>query len=91
MKALKPSHREKKRYLLIGGKDANSKTIDKEILRFIGILGYAKASPMIIKKIGKKIIMSVNRKEIDKIKASFAVSEKDLKIEKISGMINNLR
>ena len=40
MKSLKPSHREKKRYLLIKGKDANKKNIEEVILEFIGVLGW---------------------------------------------------
>ena len=48
MKALKPSHREKKRYILVLGKDANQKSIEETILKFLGILGYAKASPQMI-------------------------------------------
>ena len=56
MKAIKPSHREKKRYLLIKGKDATEKNIDEAILKYVGILGYSKASPRIIKKTKNKII-----------------------------------
>jgi RNase P/RNase MRP subunit POP5 len=91
MKPLKPSHREHKRYLLLSGKDANSQDIDKAILSFIGILGYAKASPQIIKdahnKHKNKIILAVNRRELDKIKASLVLSGKDISVEKISGII----
>lgn len=93
MKALKPSHREKKRYLLISGKDANAKNIDEAILKYIGILGYAKASPQIIKleepREGK-IVLSVKRAEIDKVKASFLLSGLDIRVEMVSGMINKL-
>ena len=37
MKSLKPSHKEKKRYLLIKGNDTNKKSIDEFILEFIGV------------------------------------------------------
>jgi len=90
MKALKPSHREHKRYLLVSGSDAIKDTLEEVILRFIGILGYAKASVQFVKSDGKKIVISINRSELDKIRAAFAVSGKDIKIEKISGMINKL-
>ncbi len=56
MKPLKPSHREKKRYLLIKGKDANKKIIEKIILEFIGILGLAEANPQFVKS-GKGFII----------------------------------
>lgn len=90
MNPLKPSHREKKRYLLIKGKDADKENIDNVILEFIGVLGYAEASPQIIKHEKNSIIFSVNRKALDKIRASFIMSNKDLQIVKISGAIKNL-
>jgi len=91
MKALKPSHREKKRYLLIKGKDANKKTIEDVILEFIGVLGYAESSPQIIKSGKGSVVISINRKSLDKVKASFAVCKKDLQIVKVSGAIKNLK
>lgn len=91
MKPLKPSHREKKRYLLVSGKDANEKNIEEAILKFIGILGYAKASPQVVKKKSKdSLILAVNRKELDKVRASFMLSGRDIRVEKVSGMINKL-
>ena len=57
MKSLKPSHREKKRYLLIKGKDANKKIIEEVILDFIGGLGCAEASPKIIKQTKERVIL----------------------------------
>jgi RNase P/RNase MRP subunit POP5 len=90
MKPLKPSHKEKKRYLLIKGKDANKKAIEETILEFIGVLGWAEASPQIIKDEKNSIILSINRKSLDKIRASFVVSNKDLQIIRVSGAIKNL-
>jgi len=94
MKPLKPSHREHKRYLLLSGKDINPKDIDDAILRFIGILGYAKACVQIVKdshnRFKGRVILSVNRSELDKIKASFALSGKDIHIDRISGIIGKL-
>ena len=90
MKALKPTHREHKRYLLISGMDANKKEIEESILKFIGILGFAKASPQIIKTIGAKVVLAINRQELDKIRSSFVLSGKNLKIEKVSGILNKL-
>lgn len=90
MKALKPSHRENKRYLLLSGKDANKNEIEESILKFVGILGFAKASPQTVKQIKNKLILAINGKELDKIRASFLLSGRDIKIEKVSGMINKL-
>lgn len=90
MKPLNPSHREKKRYLLIKGKDADKKVIEETILEFIGVLGWAEASPQIIKDEKNSIILCINRKCLDKIRASFVMSNKDLQIIRVSGAIKNL-
>ncbi len=90
MKLLKPSHREKKRYLLIKGKNANKENIDNAILEFIGILGYAEASPQVVKQSKNQIVLAVNTKSLNKIRASFMMSNKDLNIVKVSGTIKKL-
>ena len=91
MKPLKPSHREKKRYLLIKGKDADKKNIDEVILEFVGVLGYAEASPKIIKSENQKVILAINRGSLDKVRASFLMSNKDLRIERVSGSLKKLK
>ena len=63
MKPLKPSHREKKRYLLIKGKDVSKKSIEDVILEFIGVLGFAEASPQVVNN-GKGFIILVINKRI---------------------------
>jgi len=90
MKKLKPSHRERKRYLLVKGEDVSKENLNKAILEFVGILGFAEASPKVIKEKNKEIILAVNRESLDKIRTSFLMSGKDLKIVKVSGMINKL-
>ena len=49
MKPLKPSIREKKRYLLLKG-HKSKKDVENAIMRYIGVLGYSKASPSWISK-----------------------------------------
>jgi len=90
MKALKPSHREHKRYLLIEGKDANRANVEEAILKFIGVLGWAKACPDIIKSNSKGLIVSINRQEIDKVKASLMLSGLDMSIKSVSGTLKKL-
>lgn len=90
MKALKPSHREHKRYLLISGKNNSKKEIEESILKFIGILGYAKASPQFVKNIGSKLVLAINRQALDQVRASFVLSGLDIKVDRVSGMINKL-
>ncbi len=91
MKPLKPSHREKKRYLLIKGKDANKKIIEEVILDFIGGLGYAEANPKIIKQTSENVILAINKNSLDKVRTSFLMSEKDLNIIKVSGSVGKLK
>jgi RNase P/RNase MRP subunit POP5 len=91
MKALKPSHRESKRYLLIKGKDVSWAVIEKVILEFVGVLGFADASPIVIKSSKTQIILSVNRGSLDKVRASFLMSGKDLQIVKVSGSVKGVK
>lgn len=90
MKQLKPSHREKKRYLLIKGKHADKKNVEEAILEFSGILGFAEASPMVIKSYKEKLILAINRKSLNKVRVSFMISDKNLKIEKVSGSLKKI-
>lgn len=85
MKSLKPSMREKKRYLLLKGKFAKS-DVEKAIMRYIGILGYSKASPMWI----NNKILAINRSEITKIRASFVLTP-NISVSKVSGTLKSLR
>ncbi len=91
MKSLKPSHREKKRYLLVKGKGANKKNIDEAILEYVGVLGFAEASPQVINSSSGKVALAINRGSLDKVRASFLMSGKDLEIVKISGCVKNVK
>jgi RNase P/RNase MRP subunit POP5 len=90
MKKLKPSHRQRKRYLLIQGKDADKKNIDEAIFSYIGFLGYSKANPQIIKKTRTGIILSINRASLNEVRGSFLFLDKEVLIKKISGSIKKL-
>ena len=91
MKLLKPSHREKKRYLLIEGGDANKRAIEKVILGGIGTIGYAKASPQMIKSTANKCILAINRESLDNIRACFLLSGKKVQIKKVSGSLKKVK
>jgi len=91
MKPLKPSHREKKRYLSIKGNDASPAVIEKAILEFIGVLGHAEASPMVINKKKNEVVLAVNRGSLDRVRTAFLMSGKDLHIEKVSGSVKNVK
>lgn len=81
-KSLKKSMREKKRYLLLENSDKEK--VEKAILDYIGILGYAKTSPVFV----KENILAVNRKEVDKVKASLLLA--GIKVKRVSGTLKGL-
>ena len=89
MLKLKSSARTSNRYLLIQGTKEN---VEKAILDYIGTLGYAKASPKFVKTTaGKgKLVVSVNRSEIDKVRGAFALSADKIKVLKVSGTLKGL-
>jgi RNase P/RNase MRP subunit POP5 len=84
----KPSQRIKKRYLLIHGKKDE---VEKAILDYLGILGYAKASPLFVNVNEKQgsLILAVDRAEINNIRAAFEIV-KNVKVIKVSGTIKGL-
>lgn len=80
LKLIKPSQRENRRYLLAEG---NRENIEKAILDYIGILGWAKASPIFVKN-----ILSISRKEVDNVRAALAVA--GIKVKRVSGTLKGL-
>lgn len=84
----KPSQRIKKRYLFISGKKED---IERAIIDYLGILGYAKASPIFVKSDSKegKVILAVARSEINNVRAAFELV-KSVKVLRVSGTIKGL-
>lgn len=73
--------RENKRYLLV--ESADKEKIEKAILDYLGIYGWAKASPVFAGK-----ILAVNRQEVNKIKAGLLIA--GIKVKKVSGTLKGL-
>ncbi len=86
MKSLIPSHREKKRYLLLKGKNLK-REVDKALKEFIGILGLGEASPKWI----KENVLSINRNSLEKVKASFAIHKEKIEVLRVSGTLKGLK
>ena len=89
MKPLKPSMREKKRYLLVNGKNLKE-NIPKAIHDFIGVLGMSKVSLSFIKSGEGFAVISVNRKMLDLVRASLVIWPEKISVEKVSGTIKGL-
>lgn len=87
MLKIKPSAKIKRRYLLIEGTKAK---VEKVILDYIGILGWAKAAPHFVKSENNKIVLAVERKELTNVRAAFEISEEKVKILKVSGTLKGL-
>ncbi len=82
-KSLKPSLREKKRYILLEA-NVNREDAEKAILDYIGILGYGKAG---IGWVGNNVI-AVNRQQADKVKAALLLA--GIKAKRVSGTLKGL-
>ena len=90
MKPLKPSAREKKRYLLVRGKNLKS-NIEKAILDFIGVLGMSKCGLSWIKSDVNSAVICVNREMVDSVRASLCVWPEKISVEKVSGTLKALK
>ena len=90
MKSLKPSMREKKRYLLVKG-DNLKQNIEKAILDFIGILGMSKAGLSFIQTNENWAIICINREALNEVRASLCVFPEKMNVEKVSGTLRGLK
>jgi RNase P/RNase MRP subunit POP5 len=87
MKSLKPTMRERKRYLLVQGE---IKEIEEAILEFVGILGMSKVGLNWIKRDRNSAIISINRKSLDLVRASFSIWPNILEVKRVSGTLKGL-
>ena len=77
----------KRRYLLIESK--NKEEVEKAILDYIGILGYARAAPFFVSG-GKKIILAVSRESLNDVRAAFELCKENIKVVRVSGTLKGL-
>lgn len=87
----KASNRLRRRYLLV--KSGSRDLIEKTILDYIGLLGWAKSSPSFVENslTGKgKYILAIERKMLNDIRASFEMSKEKLSILGVSGTLKGL-
>jgi RNase P/RNase MRP subunit POP5 len=86
MKPLKPSSREKKRYLLLEGRNLRG-NVKKAILDGIGVLGMSKTGFSWI----KNNIIAVNRESLNSVRASFALFPEKISVKRVSGTLKGLK
>ena len=87
MLKLKPSARSDRRYLLIRG---SKKSVENAILEFIGVLGWAEASPVFVSEVSDTIIVAVNRKSLVQFRAALALAKDEVTILRVSGTLKGL-
>ncbi len=84
---IRASGRIKRRHILIIGKKDE---VEKIILDYLGILGWARASPSFIDAGNGKIVLSVDRKEVDNVRAAFELCKERIRILRVSGTLKGL-
>lgn len=87
MTAFPPTQRLKLRYLLIAG---SRETIEKAILDYLGILGWARAAPTFLPVTPEKWICAIDRRELVNVRAALALSSERLEVVRISGTLKGL-
>ena len=80
--------RIKRRYLLISAESKDQ--VEKTILDYVGILGYARANPFFVKVEKGNIILAVERSSLDEVRAAFEISKENIKVLKVSGTLKGL-
>jgi len=85
---IKPSAKIKRRYLLI---DSSKEKVERAILDYIGILGWAKASPVFVKTKSKKLVLAIQTNSVADVRAALELSKDNIKILKISGTLKGLK
>lgn len=83
---LKASARDNRRYLIV--KEIDSEKIEKAILDYVGVLGFAKSAYIKVKSVSGKTIIGVRREELNNVRASFAFA--GIFVEKVSGTLKGL-
>lgn len=88
MKSLKPSIREKKRYVLVRGKKEG---IYNAIRDFLGTAGMAKVSLSFIKIGEKESILSINRETLNQVRAAICIWPEKMEVLRVSGSLKALK
>jgi len=90
MKALIPSQREKKRYLLITGINLRE-NVRRAILDYVGKLGFSKVALSFIQEDEKEAIICINRESLNLVRASLCIWPEKITVKKVSGTLKGLR
>jgi RNase P/RNase MRP subunit POP5 len=84
---LKANMRANRRYLLIQGVRSS---VEKAILEFIGVLGWADAAPVFVSEKNGNVVLCVNREGLAKVRAALSLAKDELTILRVSGTLKGL-
>jgi len=84
-----PSNKINRRYLLIKAESRDE--VERAVLDYLGILGWAKAAPFFVKN-GREniIILAVERKSLNDVRAAFELFPGNIKVLRVSGTLKGL-
>ena len=82
---LKSSQKDNRRYLVIL---ASNEKIEEAILKYMGVLGMAKAAYVKVKEEKGKTISAVRREALNDVRAALTMA--GLKVERVSGTLKGL-
>ena len=68
----------------------NREKIEKNILDYVGVLGWAKAAPFFAGQKEGKFILAISRESLNDVRSAFELSKENIKILKVSGTIKGL-
>ena len=85
---LPSSQQRRARYLLISG--ASKESVERAILEYLGILGWAEASPIFVEHGKEYLILGVERGSLDDVKSALALSKEGIKVKRVSGTLKGL-
>jgi len=91
MKPLKPTMREKKRYLLVVGNGNLKENIFNSLKDFFGTQGMAKTALNFIHSEKGEAIISINREMLNQVRAAICIFPEKMEIKKVSGTLNGLK
>ncbi len=75
-----------RRYLLV---HASERQVREAIIDYIGLLGWANASPVFIEH-SQGLVVAVNRETVVNIRAAFALAAHDISVLAVSGTLKGI-
>jgi len=84
----KPSEKIHRRYLLIS--ESSRGAIEKAILEFIGVLGWARSAPLWVNTKSKDLVLAIRRESLNSVRAAFEAAGFSGKVKKVSGTLKGL-